>query len=73
LKNSVPHEFNTNSTQPILGQKEKPLKPFGFNGFDGGDKQDRTADLLNAIVPTLCKQCHKIQLHGQNSTYLLLL
>ena len=34
---------------------EKPLKPCGFNGFlhfpylDGGDKRDRTADLLNAI------------------------
>jgi len=61
LKNSVPHEFNTNSTQPILGQKEKPLKPFGFNGFDGGDKQDRTADLLNAISKTTFICANKAQ------------
>ena len=25
------------------------LKTNGFQGFDGGDKRDRTADLLNAI------------------------
>ena len=38
-----------------LQTTEKPLKPCGFNGFlhplgmFGGDKRDRTADLLNAI------------------------
>jgi len=26
------------------------LKTNGFQGFDGGDKRDRTADLLNAIL-----------------------
>ena len=36
-------------------EKEKPLEPFSSNGFPalraslGGDKRDRTADLLNAI------------------------
>ena len=28
---------------------KKALKTNGFQGFDGGDKRDRTADLLNAI------------------------
>ena len=28
---------------------KKALKPFGFKAFFGGDKRDRTADLLNAI------------------------
>ena len=41
--------FNTNSTRAVFHKKRKPLKPFGFNGFLGGDKRDRTADLLNAI------------------------
>ena len=30
---------------------KKALKTNGFQGFDGGDKRDRTADLLNAIPP----------------------
>jgi len=29
---------------------KKALKTNGFQGFDGRDKRDRTADLLNAIV-----------------------
>ena len=28
---------------------KKALKTNGFQGFGGGDKRDRTADLLNAI------------------------
>ena len=30
-------------------KQKKALKTNGFQGFDGGDKRDRTADLLNAI------------------------
>ena len=30
-------------------EQQKALKTNGFQGFDGGDKRDRTADLLNAI------------------------
>ena len=30
-------------------KQQKALKTNGFQGFDGGDKRDRTADLLNAI------------------------
>ena len=30
-------------------EQKKALKTNGFQGFDGGDKRDRTADLLNAI------------------------
>ena len=43
-------------------KQKKALKTNGFQGFDGGDKRDRTADLLNAIqalsqlsyTPILC-------------------
>ena len=49
---SVPLEssgFDVNSSGPDFGEeKEKALKTNGFQGF-GGDKRDRTADLLNAI------------------------
>ena len=44
-----------NSGQKSTGQinstagQQKALKTNGFQGFDGGDKRDRTADLLNAI------------------------
>ena len=44
-----------NSGQESTGQnksttkQKKALKTNGFQGFDGGDKRDRTADLLNAI------------------------
>ena len=44
-----------NSGQKSTGQnkstaeQQKALKTIGFQGFDGGDKRDRTADLLNAI------------------------
>ena len=31
-------------------EQQKALKTNGFQGFDGGDKRDRTADLLNAIT-----------------------
>ena len=31
-------------------EQQKALKTNGFQGFDGGDKRDRTADLLNAIL-----------------------
>ena len=31
------------------GEKEKILRPYGCRIFRGGDKRDRTADLLNAI------------------------
>ena len=41
----IQHKFNMWKWR----KKEKPLKPCGFNGFRGGDKRDRTADLLNAI------------------------
>jgi hypothetical protein len=34
----------------IAGEKEKTLKSQGFQGF-GGDKRDRTADILNAMAP----------------------
>ena len=30
-------------------KQKKALKTNGFQGFDGGDKRDRTADLLNAM------------------------
>ena len=46
-----------NSGQKSTGQnkstaeQQKALKTNGFQGFDGGDKRDRTADLLNAIDP----------------------
>jgi hypothetical protein len=30
-------------------KQEKTLKTNGFQGLSGGDKRDRTADLLNAI------------------------
>ena len=30
-------------------KQKKALKTNGFQGFGGGDKRDRTADLLNAI------------------------
>ena len=33
-------------------KQKKALKTNGFQGFDGGDKRDRTADLLNAIYNT---------------------
>ena len=36
--------------QKSFRKQEKALKTNGFQGFDGGDKRDRTADLLNAIV-----------------------
>ena len=45
-----------NSGQESTGQinstagQQKALKTNGFQGFDGGDKRDRTADLLNAIT-----------------------
>ena len=45
-----------NSGQKSTGQikstekQQKALKTNGFQGFDGGDKRDRTADLLNAIT-----------------------
>ena len=45
-----------NSGQKSTGQnkstaeQQKALKTNGFQGFDGGDKRDRTADLLNAIL-----------------------
>ena len=29
--------------------KQRALKPIGFKALSGGDKRDRTADLLNAI------------------------
>ena len=32
-------------------KQKKALKTNGFQGFCGGDKRDRTADLLNAIPP----------------------
>ena len=47
-----------NSGQKSTGQikstekQQKALKTNGFQGFDGGDKRDRTADLLNAIYNT---------------------
>ena len=31
-------------------KQKKALKTNGFQGFDGGDKRDRTADLLNAMA-----------------------
>ena len=31
-------------------RRKKALKTNGFQGFEGGDKRDRTADLLNAIL-----------------------
>ena len=34
-------------------KQKKALKTNGFQGFDGGDKRDRTADLLNAILNAL--------------------
>ena len=30
--------------------KQRALKPIGFKALSGGDKRDRTADLLNAIL-----------------------
>ena len=34
----------------VLEKNKKALKPFSFKAFlHGGDKRDRTADLLNAI------------------------
>ena len=37
-----------------------------FRNFSGGDKRDRTADLLNAIVPEGETQRYKVR---KNSTY----
>ena len=37
-----------------------------FRNFSGGDKRDRTADLLNAIVPEGETQRYKVR---RNSTY----
>ena len=48
-----------NSGQKSTGQnkstakQQKALKTNGFQGFDGGDKRDRTADLLNAMGPVV--------------------
>ena len=44
--------LNYNSTQTQHGrkrQKKKHRETLGFTVFSGGDKRDRTADLLNAI------------------------
>ena len=43
------YKNNYNHWPVVFVTHKKPLKPFGFNGFLGGDKRDRTADLLNAI------------------------
>ena len=40
----VPHH-----PRKVPHKQKKALKTNGFQGFDGGDKRDRTADLLNAI------------------------
>ena len=40
-------------------KQKKALKTNGFQGFDGGDKRDRTADLLNAIRSG-AKKSHRI-------------
>ena len=40
----VPHH-----PRKVPQKQKKALKTNGFQGFDGGDKRDRTADLLNAI------------------------
>ena len=53
----VPHH-----PRKVPHKQKKALKTNGFQGFDGGDKRDRTADLLNAIqalsqlsyTPILC-------------------
>ena len=50
------------SKNALLTKKEKPRNCCGFKVFFGGDKRDRTADLLNAIqalsqlsyTPILC-------------------
>ena len=41
----VPHH-----PRKVPHKQKKALKTNGFQGFDGGDKRDRTADLLNAIA-----------------------
>ena len=40
----VPHH-----PRKVPHKQKKALKTIGFQGFGGGDKRDRTADLLNAI------------------------
>ena len=40
----VPHH-----PRKVPHKQKKALKTNGFQGFGGGDKRDRTADLLNAI------------------------
>ena len=52
-------------------KQKKALKTNGFQGFDGGDKRDRTADLLNAIqalsrldgYPPAFMQAHRLYPH----------
>ena len=41
----VPHH-----PRKVPHKQKKALKTNGFQGFDGGDKRDRTADLLNAML-----------------------
>ena len=43
--------------QKSFRKQKKALKTNGFQGFDGGDKRDRTADLLNAIVSVRWTGC----------------
>ena len=49
------------------------MKTNGFQGFDGGDKRDRTADLLNAILPDedftqIRRESHDIDLENLITT-----
>ena len=48
--------------------KGKSTEISRFQCFFGGDKRDRTADLLNAIVMRLCIQVNMMWILGQNDT-----
>ena len=50
-----------------MEKKKKALKPFDFKAFShGGDKRDRTADLLNAIAPEVLDSVEVIKKVRQN-------
>ena len=49
--------------------KGKSTEISRFQCFFGGDKRDRTADLLNAIVSRLCSRRHAVDRMAQNDTF----
>ena len=52
-----------------MEKKKKALKPFDFKAFShGGDKRDRTADLLNAIGFEVLDSMKFVRKLRQNST-----